>query len=73
MSIKIQIDPATIEAIRDQLLTLVGTLNDILAGVGCTHANKEETSTMGNPAMRKFYCHDCDQFIEEEWENVEDY
>jgi len=72
MSSKLQIDPAVIESVRNSLLDLARTLDSMLIDTGCTHADKLDISTMGNPKMRKFYCHDCDETIEEEWDNVED-
>jgi hypothetical protein len=60
---------------RDELYRVYQALGDaletlqlVLAEVGCTHINSQNVTTMADVSagVRKHYCSDCDQLIEEE-------
>jgi len=67
--------PQTPQQQKKSLAAVRGHLTqatEILAGMiderGCLHEDRVDISTMGG-GMRKYYCVDCEEWIEEEWDD----
>lgn len=60
----------SLAAIRAHLAQATEILAGMIDERGCLHENREDASTMGD-RPRKYYCLDCEEWIEEEWGDVE--
>lgn len=54
---------------RDLLVQASTILTGLIEARGCLHEDRQDVTTMGS--LRKFYCHDCDEWFEEKDDALE--